>query len=509
MFINTKKVEIMQDIKIISPYSSIKNGSWLKGNTHTHSTKSDGKLDQQKVIEIYCKLGYDFLAISDHDKMSNYKGIDDFGLTLLPANEITGNGSHVHHLGSWGKINAIWDRQEVINDINNNGGISVLNHPNWLGEYNHFSIEDLSKLKNYIGIEIFNYGCVHNKGSAYALDKWDQILAMGKYVLGFATDDAHAEIEMGGGWINVYSESNSEDSILRSIKKGAFYSSTGCIIEKIECKEDEISIYAPGVQLIEIIGSLGEVLESFKTDSCTYKHSNYLMHPYFRVQCSGSENTFAWTQVFYTESKSLDGFLDERAIPNQMKIPSSNILYTPFSEKSNKLFNDILPSSLFYDYKTGYKTSEVTFLRSYYAENKLVLNVECLDNDMKGLRCKTKENGLDTIWTDDSLEFFFDIEGYGKNYNRIVLNPLGFYSITSSTGIVDLDFFVNNKITNDRWIIELIVNLKGGKDLFENRKDIPFHLSRHTRENSSFFLWSWVGDSNYTPSKYGKLILEK
>ncbi|MEK6530721.1 MAG: PHP domain-containing protein, partial [candidate division NC10 bacterium] len=39
----------------------------LKGNLHTHTHLSDGLLSPEAVIARYRALGYDFLAITDHD----------------------------------------------------------------------------------------------------------------------------------------------------------------------------------------------------------------------------------------------------------------------------------------------------------------------------------------------------------------------------------------------------------------------------------------------------------
>ena len=39
----------------------------LKGNLHTHTTFSDGRLPADEVVARYRELGYDFLAITDHD----------------------------------------------------------------------------------------------------------------------------------------------------------------------------------------------------------------------------------------------------------------------------------------------------------------------------------------------------------------------------------------------------------------------------------------------------------
>ncbi|MCC6792855.1 MAG: hypothetical protein IT336_14285, partial [Thermomicrobiales bacterium] len=43
-----------------------KPGRFWKGNLHTHSTRSDGKLTPAEVIAAYQARGYDFLALADH-----------------------------------------------------------------------------------------------------------------------------------------------------------------------------------------------------------------------------------------------------------------------------------------------------------------------------------------------------------------------------------------------------------------------------------------------------------
>ena len=39
----------------------------LKGNLHAHTTFSDGRRPVAEVVARYRELGYDFLAITDHD----------------------------------------------------------------------------------------------------------------------------------------------------------------------------------------------------------------------------------------------------------------------------------------------------------------------------------------------------------------------------------------------------------------------------------------------------------
>src|SRR2546427_11893040 len=43
--------------------------AWLRGNLHAHTTYSDGVKTPQELLAEYEALGYDFLAITDHEDL--------------------------------------------------------------------------------------------------------------------------------------------------------------------------------------------------------------------------------------------------------------------------------------------------------------------------------------------------------------------------------------------------------------------------------------------------------
>src|SRR6478736_3464982 len=43
-----------------------KPGQWWRGNLHTHSTISDGRVSPEAVIAAYRDEGYDFVSLTDH-----------------------------------------------------------------------------------------------------------------------------------------------------------------------------------------------------------------------------------------------------------------------------------------------------------------------------------------------------------------------------------------------------------------------------------------------------------
>lgn len=57
-------------------------------DTHVHTTKSDGKLPPEKVLELYADAGYDAVAITDHDTFAVPTSVPK-GLIWIPGEEFT------------------------------------------------------------------------------------------------------------------------------------------------------------------------------------------------------------------------------------------------------------------------------------------------------------------------------------------------------------------------------------------------------------------------------------
>ena len=47
------------------------SGQWYRGNTHSHSTESDGQLSMSDRFAAYREAGYDFLVLTDHRKVND------------------------------------------------------------------------------------------------------------------------------------------------------------------------------------------------------------------------------------------------------------------------------------------------------------------------------------------------------------------------------------------------------------------------------------------------------
>jgi hypothetical protein len=292
-------------MKIHNSYTHLEGGQWLRGNLHTHTTRSDGKRPAQAVINDYAAHGYDFLMISDHDIFTSAKDLAAFdprGMVLIPGNEITANGPHLLHVNAGSRVAPDPVRQDVINAVTASGqGFLVACHPDWLGEFNHISFEQLREWTGYEAIEVYNGAIRCHKGHPCAANKWDRILTTGRRVWGQANDDSHLDSDVGIGWNTVYARERTLPAIIEALRSGRFYASTGVVIRDIRVGADTIRVETENADRVMAIADFGRriaqadgpVLEITIPDDVRY----------VRFEGWGRGEQIAWTQPFFVSQE--------------------------------------------------------------------------------------------------------------------------------------------------------------------------------------------------------------
>ena len=281
-----------------SPYSK-DTLPWLKGNLHTHTTNSDGDLTPQAAVQAYADLGYAFLMISDHDHFTNPTDLDPCGMVLIPGNEITALGPHLLHVNARRCIGPEADRQANIDAINDDGGFCIVNHPTWFSEYNHCDQKLLETWRDYTGMEIYNGVARRMEGRALCPDRWDRVLSTGRRIWGFANDDSHEPRDRELAWNVVQCEKASRAHIVRSMRKGSFYASTGVAIESIQVDGAALTIDSADTQCYHVVSERSRILGTFDGPRLQYRLPEDFPYPYIRVECWGAGDTMAWTQPFF------------------------------------------------------------------------------------------------------------------------------------------------------------------------------------------------------------------
>ncbi len=284
-------------------------GQWLKGNLHTHTTQSDGKLTPAENVEWHAAHDYDFLMLTDHNRVTDpRRWAPGARIPAIPSAEITARRAHIeYHILGLGvesmPAEQNSDPQVVIDAVNGAGGLAIIAHPYW----HDLTLDDLLTLQGHIAIEIFNTSCLLDSGKALSLVHWDGVLRRGQHVYGVATDDSHwAYPDYGGGWIWLRAAQADRPSIMAALRAGEFYSSTGPEIHDVQLHGRQVTVRCSAAQTILVIGdSYHCPMGAHAWDGKPLTEATFTLHPhqeYLRVEVVDMDYHSAWTNAYFVRA---------------------------------------------------------------------------------------------------------------------------------------------------------------------------------------------------------------
>ena len=292
-----------------------KKGTFLKGNLHCHTTLSDGKGTPAAVIRQYENAGYDFLAITDHQRYNFKNYAEGSDLLILPGIEedrfLDGVGMPVLHIVGVGpeEGNGYTDGQpvhyqrggsacqcqDIIDHVRAAGNLAVLCHPMWSGN----AVEEIKALHDFQMIEVWNTGAALDWGTDSNTYHWDVLLHEGRRVYAVASDDGHNLQQNCFGWVRVNAEKN-VPSILKALENGEFYASCGPEIYDFFIEDGQVCINCSPVSQI--------ILRNFSCPHRMLRGENMtggqfqlrdLCTDYIRAEIVDAQGRRAWTQPIF------------------------------------------------------------------------------------------------------------------------------------------------------------------------------------------------------------------
>lgn len=315
---------------------------WFRGNTHAHSLNSDGDVPVDDVVRWFRTHGYHFTFVTEHEYYTEVGPLNAlFGAAnrflVMAGQEVTQRVEDKDHTGGvrQAHVNALGTRRLVMpmgsqniargvsiaatytrNDsaIRAAGGVMQVNHPNFIWSV---PLADMMNLPDSTLFELWNgHPIVYNLGGTDSTGqamlsteaRWDSILSRGKLLFGVADDDSHSYkpqdaenpdlARPGRGWIWVRADTLTPEAIMRSLRRGDFYASTGITLRDLHVNTTEYRLeIAPAGDrryLTEFIGRGGRVLASSTTLQPAYRIRGD--EGYVRARISDSSGRMAWTQ---------------------------------------------------------------------------------------------------------------------------------------------------------------------------------------------------------------------
>ena len=259
---------------------------WFRGNTHTHTTNSDGNMPPDHVVRWYRDHGYDFVVITDHEHITDVAPLNaEFGspgrFLVMPGEEITQQvadstrpdgrrQAHVVAIGLTQVIMPLGERRVVsgmtiaetyarhLAAVKAAGAVPQVNHPNFRWSV---TADDMSQLPDSTLFEVWNaHPHINNLGggdgrggmalSTEAL--WDTLLTRGRLLFGVASDDSHAfkpgdfeklvATRPGVAWVMVRADTLTPSAIMAALRAGRFYSTTGLTLAEYQADRREVRL---------------------------------------------------------------------------------------------------------------------------------------------------------------------------------------------------------------------------------------------------------------------------
>ena len=320
---------------------------YFKANLHTHSTISDGKLSPQEVKDAYKALGYQILALTDHNTIANHSHMNEPDFLMLTGIEININspeknpiGGKTYHLNLisktpdnlWSPAKAFYRFPEaqpyeekmrcenmdlqydpasvnaMIAKANEMGFLVMYNHPTWSCQ----SYPDYAPLKGLWGMELRNSECCllgQNENNARVLK---DIRNQGNRLYPVGTDDMHSPRALGLSWIMVGAEELSYPSVIGALEKGDFYMSCGPEIYSLTVEENILKITCSDALQITL-ESHGRFTRRVAADSgncireAEFDLTNFLAkttgdpNAFLCLTVTAPDGTYAATRAYYHE----------------------------------------------------------------------------------------------------------------------------------------------------------------------------------------------------------------
>ena len=236
-------------------------GQWFKGSLHTHTTQSDGKLPPAENMQWHADHGYDFLGLTDHNRVTDPRAfIAKLPLLAIPSVEISARRGEVeYHVVTLGvrsmPIARNQDPQATIDATNAAGGLCFIAHPYW---HDH------------------------------------------------TLDDSHfAYPDHGRGWVMVRAERLDGPTILDALRQGLFYSTMGPEIHDVQIEGRQITVHCSPARSIFLVGDIYYCPHAAQAwDGRPLTEATFTLRPqqrYLRVEVVDMNGQSAWTNAYFVE----------------------------------------------------------------------------------------------------------------------------------------------------------------------------------------------------------------
>jgi hypothetical protein len=291
-----------RQLMIVNPYAIPGTTliDWYKGNLQAASTWSVGKDLPKDLGAYYQAHGYGFLGVADTNTYTWVESYASRRLTGMPMVDATYPFGDVLalYMDHWLPADSL---QGAIDWIGQDAGFPILT----TSTAGQLPAAELRRLKGVFGVEVYNGRLsLASPNQADATQQWDQLLTAGRRVYAFAADDVRSlnglgsPASQGRGWISVLAPDPGLESLLASIRQGAFYASTGPRFTSFTVSGRTICASVEAASSLRFIAAGGQLVGSGGPSAC---YTITGREQYVRVEAWDASDGRAWSQPFFLD----------------------------------------------------------------------------------------------------------------------------------------------------------------------------------------------------------------
>ncbi len=198
---------------------------WYRGDTHLHTTNSDGALRLYELIDKAKKNSLDWIIVTDHNFNSIEKSYSSDGLTVIQGQEITVQAGHVNIWGAKVPAEPPYDIPDeaaysaMMERCREAGATVCLNHPFCSQCGFRVPIDDFPA----DCVEVWN--TIQHSDNVRNLNWWVAQLMKGRRIAAVGGSDFHRDQIPGIDMLAMpatitFAESNTPEAILSALREG-------------------------------------------------------------------------------------------------------------------------------------------------------------------------------------------------------------------------------------------------------------------------------------------------
>ncbi len=284
-------------------------GEWIRAGFHCHTVNSDGGLSPEETLDRYRRAGYRCVGVTDHRLVTDVEQFSTRSFLVLNSTEV-GIQPDIIGVGVRAAVPRGLAMCQAACDLAKQGAFVIGAHPT----YSSVMPETYLACPSLMGMEIYNAYCEEAYANGLATELWDMLLGAGKRIWGVAADDAHLNpkkgyfSDIGKGWMEIWAEELTRNSVLNALMRGSFYSTQGPRFEWLKVEGPTIEFRCAPVKRIRwrTRGSRGHVEYALEEKGLTESRLPdwFVPRGYVRIELVDAAGLTAWSNPFFVESYS-------------------------------------------------------------------------------------------------------------------------------------------------------------------------------------------------------------